>query len=164
MRHEGAGNRITGLGALILFAAFALGILAVLLTGAEIYQGVTQRQEAGHQENTAVQYLATRLRQSDRMAGVAAEEAWGQEALVFSEEIGGTLYETRVYCYQGWLWELFAEAGAEFAPEDGQKLCQAQGLETDLSREGLVTLRVQTTEGRWETMTLYLHSGEEVGP
>ena len=164
MRHEGAGNRITALGALILFGVFALGILAVLLTGAEIYRDLTRRQEESHQETTAVQYLATRIRQSDRADGVAVQAFQGREALVFPEEIGGARYETRVYCHEGWLWELFSEAGADLSPEDGQKLCQAQCLEADLSQEGVVTLRVQTREGRWETMTLHLHSGEEAGP
>ena len=163
MKHEGAGNRITGLGSLVLFAVFALCVLSVLLTGAKVYQSLTQSQEQSHAAHTAAQYIATRIRQGDQLAGVAVEDFQGRDALVFSDKVGGAVYETKIYCHEGWLWELFAQEGANLAPEDGQKLCQAQALEADPPAAGQVTVRLQTPDGQWQTLSFYLHSGEAVG-
>ena len=81
------------------------------------------------------------------------------DALILTEEIESEAYETRVYCYDGYLRELFTSADGEFYPEDGEKILAAHGL--TLSREGRVlTAELTDTEGQVRQMTLYLRSGE----
>ena len=64
-----------------------------------------------------------------------------------------------MYCYDGYLRELFAAAGEDFYPEDGEKILAAGGL--SLSRDGrILTAELTDGEGQVRQMTLYLRSGE----
>lgn len=144
---------------LLLFGVFAVCILMVLLTGADAYKRLSQRDQSGYDERTASQYLATRVRQADRLGGVRIDSFQGVDALIFAEEIEGEAYETRIYCYDGYLRELFAAADGVFYPEDGEKVLAADGL--TLSCEGrLLTAELTDGEGQIRQITLYLRSGE----
>lgn len=144
---------------LLLFGVFAVCILVVLLTGADAYKRLSQRDQISYDERTASQYLATRVRQADRLGGVEIDSFQGVDALILTEAIEGEAYETRVYCYDGYLRELFTSADGDFYPEDGEKILAAHGL--TLSREGRVlTAELTDTEGQVRQMTLYLRSGE----
>ncbi len=152
-----------GLLALVLFAVFAVCVLSVLLTGADAYRGLTERDRAAYGQRTAAQYLATRVRQADRAGSVRVETFQGCDALVYQEDVGGEAYLTRVYCYDGYLRELFTAAGADMAPEDGQQVLAAQALE--LRRTG-GTIQAALTDAQGHTLqlTLALRSGEEASP
>ena len=146
---------------LLLFGVFAVCILSVLLTGADAYRRLAERDGASYDSRTASQYLATRVRQADVAGAVEIEDFHGVDALVFTEEIKGELYKTRVYCRGGYLRELFATAGGEFLPEDGEKILEAEGLEIVL--EGRVlTADLTDAEGKTQQVVLYLRSEGEV--
>ena len=106
---------ISGLMALVMLAVFAISILSVLLTGAEVYSRLTEDTAANHARRVAEQYLATRLRQGN---GTYAEDFGGVSALIFPEDVGGETYITRIYCYEGWLRELYTAEAGEFSPAD----------------------------------------------
>ena len=143
----------------LLFGVFAACILAVLLTGAEVYQRLSRRDQTGYEERTASQYLATRVRQADRLGGVEAGSYQGLDALILTEEVDGAVYKTRVYCYDGYLRELFAAADWEGSPEDGEKILEADGL--TIKRDGrLLTAELTDSEGKPRQIKLYLRSGE----
>lgn len=149
--------------ALLLFSVFALCVLMVLLTGADAYQRLTERGQASYTNRTAAQYIVTKLRQADRLDGISVCDFEGQDALVVREKIGGDIYETRIYYYDGYLWELFAQAEGDYHPEDGEKLFEAGELLLD--REGAeLYIRLQTAEGDWEELAFFCRSGEEVCP
>lgn len=116
---------ISGLLAFVMLAVFAISILSVLLTGAEVYSRLTEDTAANHARRVAEQYLATRLRQGD---GTYAEDFGGVSALIFPEDVGGTTYITRIYCYEGWLRELYTAEAGEFSPADGEKLLEMEAL------------------------------------
>lgn len=159
MRTRQSKRKADTLLVLLLFGVFAVCILVVLLSGADAYRRLSQRDQAGYDERTAGQYLATRVRQADRLGGVDVASFQGVDALILTEEIEGEAYETRVYCYDGYLRELFAAAGEDFYPEDGEKILAAGGL--SLSRDGrILTAELVDGEGQVRQMTLYLRSGE----
>ena len=110
---------------LLLPAVFALCLLGVLLTGAEVYSTLTENSASHHACRTASGYLSTRLKQSN---GVYAEDFDGVTALVFPEEVDGKTYITRIYCYNGWLRELFTAENGNFSPKDGEKLLEMDTL------------------------------------
>jgi len=144
---------------LLLFGVFAVCILSVLLTGADAYRRLAERDEMSYDRRIAGQYLTTRVRQADEMGGISGETFEGVDALVLLEEIDGIEYETRVYCYDGYLRELFAEAGGEFLPGDGEQILKAQAL--SVQRDGQ-TLKAELTDpnGEVQELTLYLRSRE----
>lgn len=155
MKKQSNRHQLDGLTALLLFGVFAACVLVVLLSGADAYRRLTARDQASYDRRTCVQYLATRVRQADALEGVAVEEFGGGEALVLAD--GDFL--TRVYCYEGYLMELYTDALSELGPEAGERVMALDGLELRLER-GLLTAEVTDTEGGRSTIRLSLRSGE----
>lgn len=152
-------GKIDNLLVLILFGVFAICILSVLLTGAEVYQRLSARDQFSYDRRTAVQYLTTRVHQADRMDDVVVRRFEDQDALVFTEVIEDDTYETLVYCYDGYLRELFVVAGGHFMPEDGEKVLAAQGL--SIRQDGqLLNMELTSPSGEVQTLNLYLRSGK----
>ena len=131
---------------LLTLAIFALCILLVLLTGAKGYGKLVNRGEETFSNRTAAQYLTMRVRQAE---AVAVEDFDGCEALLFREWIDGEAYVTYVYCYDGYLRELFCAEDALLDAHSGEKILPAEEFFCTLT-ESLLTVRI---DGR----TLYLH-------
>ena len=110
---------------LILLAVFALCLVLVLLTGTEVYTNLAEDGQLHHAQRTAASYLSTRLKQGN---GVYREVFGGVDALVFPEEVEGSTYLTRIYCYDGWLRELYTAEKGSFSPGDGEKLLEMEAL------------------------------------
>lgn len=144
MRNQrGSQFHISGLAVLLVLAVFAISILSVLLTGANVYGSLTEESASHHGWRTAEHYLATRLRQSGRVYG---EDFGGVQALVIPEDIDGETYITRIYCYEGWLRELFTAETGEFSPADGEKLLEMEAFSV-IIEDNLVTLTVTLPGG-----------------
>lgn len=82
------------------------------------------------------------------------------DALLLSEEIDDQPYLTRIYCYDGWLRELFAAAEDPFAPEDGEKILPAQALTLHME-SNLLHAELTDNSGQTISLTLSLRGGEE---
>ncbi len=162
MKNERRGTKIQHLAALLLFSVLTACLLFVLLGGARIYRSVTERGQESFDRRTASQYLATRVRQADAAGVLRTERFGGGTALVISEQIDGERYETRIYCHDGWLRELFSEAGYDAAPEDGEMLLPLAGLELTLEN-GLLRAKLRESGGREEELWLACRSGKEAG-
>lgn len=138
MKKRAAQHHMDALMALILFGVFAACVLAVLLTGAGAYQRLTQRDRSAFDRRTAIQYIATRVRQSDIAGSVEVVSFQGTNALALEESTG---YVTRVYWYDGYLMELYAAADSDLAPEDGVKLLESEPVDFSLE-DGLLTVKI----------------------
>lgn len=154
MRRRSVQSHTDGLAALLLFGIFAVCVLAVLLTGADAYRHLTQRDQAAYSRRTCVQYVATRVRQADRQGFISVVPFGQGEALVLRED---EVFETKLYCQDGWLMELYTYAGADMAPEDGTPLMEAAALSLALE-DGLLTVEVTTSAGETDTLCLSLRS------
>lgn len=149
-------QHIDGLAALLLFGTFAVCVVAVLLTGAGAYRRLTDRDEAVCDRRTRVQYIATRVHQADSLDQVSVSKLEDVTALRLSEDDG---YVTWVYCWDGWLMELYTSAEAELGPEDGTRLMEASDLSLYLE-DGLLEVGVTGPEGDEDRLCLALRSGE----
>ena len=163
MNRTGSKHHIDGLLALLLFGVFAACVLSVLLTGAQVYGRLTQRDQNAYNQRTGLQYLATQVRQAGRGELVRVEDFGGTEALVIAEEAEGQTYLTRVYCYDGWLWELFTAEGDGFQPQDGEKLLAARNLTLELEN-GVLRAQLTDSAGQTTAITLALRGGEGEQP
>ena len=143
--------------ALLLWGLFAVCILLVLLSGTEIYRGLTERSRTGYEERTAAQYLATRLRQGDAAHSIRVEDFGGTDALVLSQELEGIAYETRVYCSNGYLRELFSRVGTPCGPEDGEAVLPMESLNMTLA-DGLLEAEFRCSGSGIRRVTLALRS------
>jgi len=118
-------SRITDVLALLCLTVFALCLLLVLLTGAALYQDLVDRGEETYARRTALQYLTTRVRQAET---VEVGQLEGCEALILGQTVGEETYTTHLYCYEGWLRELYAVPGADLPPQAGTEILEAESL------------------------------------
>lgn len=139
--------------AMLMLAVFAVGILAVLLSGAGVYRRITASTRESYDSRTTARYFAAKVQQSE---GAVEVSSFGDgDALVLRQTIGQEEFVTRVYCYEGWLWELFTPAAGEFLPEDGEKLLPLGDLKAE-KNGGLLTLTVTDTAGNPKMLKLRL--------
>ena len=158
MHHRTQKHSIDGLITLVLFGVFAACILSVLLTGAEVYRKLTQRDQAAFNRRTGIQYMATKVRQSANASQVRVdgfEDYEDIDCFYYTEQIDGYDYVTQVYCYDGWLMELFTMEGSGAWPEDGEKVLEAQAMDLDLDGD-LLTVSITDVDGGISTLTMSL--------
>ncbi len=153
-------HHMEGLIALLLFGVFAVCLMTILLTGADAYRSLTERDQTAYDRRVCAQYLAARVRQADRLDGVKVESFGDGDALALIEDIDGYDYVTYVYLCDGYLMELFCAAGSGLTPDAGEKIMPAEML--SLSLEGR-KLQIELTPpgGEPAALTLSLRSGEE---
>ena len=156
MRRKSIQHHIDGLAALLLFGVFAACILAVLLTGADAYRRLTQRDQASYDRRTGTQYIATRVRQADRQDGVAVERFGDTDVLILG---AGEEYVTYVYCWDGWLMELYSWSEEPLVLENGWQLLEAEEMKLSLEG-GLLTVNITALGGGQDSLLLSLRSGE----
>lgn len=152
MRQKPIQHHIDGLAALLLFGVFAACVLMVLLTGADAYRRLTQRDQAAYDRRTCTQYITTRVRQSDRAGAIQIVNFGDGDALLLDADES---YATWLYCRDGWLMELYCYAEEPLEPEDGEKLLETAGMELSLE-EALLTVRLTTPRGEEDTLLLSL--------
>ena len=134
MERQNRTLRLSALAPLVLFAVFACCVVIVLLFGADIYQGLAQRDRESYQRRTAVQYLTTRIRQCDSVDMVfvgdfhEAIPAADGDVIFICETIGERTFYTRIYCYDGYLCELFGETDSGLEPADGERILEAEQM------------------------------------
>lgn len=151
---------------LFVFALFALSVIAVLLSGAKIYKENNRRDSSSYDRVTVSQYIATRIRQSDRadacfVGDFAGNESQEGDTLFYRETIDGEEYLTRIYCYNGYLYELFSLAEDEFEPRDGEPIIPVHSLNFRRSN-GYVEVDIEYSDRSNATLFFTLRSDAEV--
>lgn len=134
----------------ILLACLGIAVLWVLLSGMSLLRGISQRNETAYTMRTAGEYLTVKVRQS---AGAKTGTFGGCDAVLLTENVDGETYLTRIYCWDGYLRELFSPAEAEMEAADGEKLLKMETLTADVS-EGLLTVTFASADGTTETVLL----------
>ena len=132
------GNKIDTVFVLIIFSVFALSVLMVLMLGAKVYKNMTDMTREGQDERTLLSYIWTKVKNNDEAGSIYIGEFSGLPALCFDENINDTKYQTVIYHYKGWVYELFSEIGDEFLPEDGIKIMQINDLTFEEQGYGLI--------------------------
>lgn len=160
MKNE-SKTKMTALMALLIFGAFALCALLVLLTGADIYKKITEREEKSFDSRSVPQYISTRFRQGDSMGAIRVNDFGGTDALEITQQINEKDYVTRVYCFDGYLCELFTNADGDFSPEDGEQLLPLKALEIEME-ESCFIADITYLDGKTSRLILHQRSFEEV--
>lgn len=140
---------------LLLFVGTAL---AVVMVGANSYKLIGSDMKSNFATRTPTAYIATKVRQNDRLGGIKVKELEGIPALVLEENIDGIVYETWIYAHEGQMRELYIEQGTPIVPIDGMEIIEVNGLEVDLSIKGLLQIKVEDLEGRTNEMTMSLRT------
>ena len=126
----------SGLSLFLTVAVFALMALLTVVLGAGVYRSVVGRAEVNHEARTAMAYITGKLRANTGSTTLEKTEV-GNDMLVLNEEIGGADYETRIYAHEGALYEVFAAADIDFAPEEGQPIAALDGFSAQMEENAL---------------------------
>lgn len=141
---------------LLLFLVFILCALFTVLIGSRVYENITARSNRNFTGNTALSYIANKVRQGDREGMVEVREIDGTKVLVLGQNVDGIVYETWIYYLDGTVRELFANPDSGLGLQDGLEILECGGL--DLSLDGsLLTIRTRGEGG--SSLKLYLRSG-----
>lgn len=142
------GHMIDIIFTLALFCVFAASALLVVLIGANVYKGTVAEMGESFSTCTSVTYISTKIRQSDAVNSVYIADFGGENALVLTQEIGGEIYETRIYHRDGELRELFTRKGEAVSPDDGQFIMNVRALYMEETQDHLFRFTSEDASGR----------------
>ena len=132
---------------LALYTMMILALLALVTFGSRLYAGLTQNRQQNEQVRASLSTLVTALRASD---------AEGPALCLRQEDTG---YESRIFLYQGGLYQQLCPQEDPFDTESAQLLAYTDRFEAE--PEGRM-LRLTTGEGTaW--VALRCEGGEGVG-
>ena len=123
---------------LLIFCFFAMSVLLTLMLGGSIYKHMTDLSEDGYDERTCLSYIWSKVKNDDEAGRITVGDFGGISALCLVEVYGDTAYETRIYLYDGWVYELFCEAGLGADPEDGTPIIKSGALAFEALEDGLI--------------------------
>jgi len=131
------GRSIDTVFVLIVFSIFAISVLLVLMFGASIYRNINELSRVNESEHTALSYIWTKTKNFDNADSISVGEFSGIPALLIDQRFGDYDFRTAIYYYDGWLYELFSEAGLEFSPADGTRIVMVNDLSFEAFDNGL---------------------------
>ncbi len=143
-----SSGKLAGLVPLLLFAVLAVSVLTVLMTGARLYGNLTDRDEQAYVTRTTGQYIRTKLRQAP--GDVTVTHFASLPAIAIRETIEGFSFVTWIYCYDGYLRELFAMDGEGLSPDAGEKILEMTDMDVIMA-DGLVKITLKHEDGREQT-------------
>ena len=133
------------LAVLLILCIFSVTVLSLLLTGAKTYRSITQRGQTSQKSQIDALYISNKIFQAESAEAVSIRTEDGVQVLLIESEEGGEPHVTRVYCYKGWIMELYSDADYHFLAGDGEKITQADSLEFVL-KDGLLSAEIRSGE------------------
>lgn len=162
MNRKSGKLNISGVAATVLFAVFAVCILSLLLSGAGVYRRITAADDAAFNRRTASQYVITKLQSAPDASAVSVGTFGESDSVVIEESIDGKIYVTRIYCFDGWLRELWSAQEDELSPEAGEKILELESMKVSRQDE-LLKLELEEKETGLTALSFCLRGGEAKG-
>ncbi|MBR0465089.1 MAG: DUF4860 domain-containing protein [Clostridia bacterium] len=134
-------HSISGVFVFLLLGVFAVSGTVMVVLGAKAYRGITERGEAHLSHRIAPAYLRSMLRGSDAVDAIRLETVEGIDTISLVETYDGEEYATRLYVYDGHLYEWFSEAAAPFEPTAGDVVTEAESMSAGVDG-GLMTVNL----------------------
>jgi len=122
------GEKAGGTAALMVFCIFAMLVLTVLVLGASAYRSITATAREGSDERTGLSYVWTMVKNNDNAGNVYVDDFNGLPALIMTEALDDSIYQTIIYHYEGWIYELFTEKSNIFPAGVGVRVMQVESM------------------------------------
>ena len=145
---------------LLITLIFAGVMFFVLITGVRFYENIATIMEAQFKERTCLSYIVASVRHYDRAGSVYLTKFHGVDALVMEETFEDRVYETMIYFYDGYLYELYAPRGTVFELGDGFQLIGVDDLRFEMLTPSLYRVECDY-RNRTEEVLFYLSSGQK---
>lgn len=135
-------------------------ITSLILTNAGMasYKNIVLANNNNFELRTSLSYIATKVRQTDSIGSVNILDLDGQTVLMLKEEINGEGYETCIYHYNGYIYELFQSEGMEYDFTSGIRLMELYELHMEETKNGMIQLTALNKAGDVEQLQLSLRS------
>ena len=156
MKRSSQRHSIENVFVLVLFAIFAMTIVAVLALGANQYKSLVERDNNAYNKRIITSYVSAQIRGYDRadavkVGGFASPDVDDEvNTLHLLETIDGIRYDLN---------ELFAAEESEMKPEDGVAIMDAKDLHFE-KKGSLIRITSKDSEGRENETTVSLRSEE----
>lgn len=163
MNRENSGKHIIdGVFVISLLLMFLISALTVIAIGANIYKKNVEKTSENYSQRVSFAYVTEKVRQADQKGLVFVEERFGKNTLVMQQEIGGVLYDTIIYDYEGYLCELFArnDLGTLY-PQSGQKILEINSFDIEEVADGLLSATLTDDTGNEESIFIAIKSHSE---
>lgn len=142
-----------------LMLLFLLSALTIIAIGARIYKKNVAQTNDNYAQRVSIAYVTEKVRQSDVSGSIFVRELFGQNVLVFQQEVNGDLYNTYIYSHEGYLMELFARDDLEsFYPQTGQKILKINSFMIEKASDALLRATITEEDGQEETVYISIHS------
>jgi len=158
-RHKNPNSQnIGGMFTFALVGLFSILALLVAVVGVQAYQSVLDSNDLNHETRTSLSYFINKVRSSDSRGYVSIGVLNDNDALLIDHDYGGELYQTRIYFFEGALYEQLVELGEDFYPEIGQELVSVQAFTVQMVKPGLIGMSVTTNDGETHTVHMAVRS------
>ena len=144
-------HSVSGAFVFLLLGVFAVFSTMLVLLSAQLYRTTVDQTRLHNDRRVLGSYLMNIVRGNDAADAVYVARMGETDALCFALEAEDGCYVTYVYCWDGMLCELFAEAGEEFVPEYGETICPAQAFYPSLDGQ-MLTMRLRNGKGLEQTL------------
>jgi hypothetical protein len=156
---KAAGSKAGTAAALMMFCIFAMSVLTVLMLGAGVYKNMTDASQEDYELRVSLSYIWSKTKNKDDGGGFRIGDFHGQPAIRFEDTYGGRLYHTVIYCYDGWLRELFFEDGLQFPLGEGEPIVKLNTLKLEQRTDGSVVVTVGGNNPATDSLLLTSRSG-----
>lgn len=126
---------------LIFILFFGFCAVALVLSGAHVYQNTTDGLKQNYTVRTAAAYLQEKVREYSSESQIELLSENGQTMLALYED-GDSGYVTYIYLYKGKLRELFTKKGRDIVWSSGQELVAVDTFSVTKQKENLLQIEL----------------------
>ena len=147
---------------LSLFFVFTVSAFLIVLIGSDVYQSTAVQLEDTYSTRTSAAYVTEKIRQHDSAGCISLTDLDGRPALLLTDNISGTVYETYIYSDGNSIFELMVREGTPVTPHMGQEILKADGFTFTEKPGGFLELSVNDVEGNPHSILFHLRSTERI--
>ena len=144
---------------LLLTAVFMVLALGVTALSSALYSNTVQTASENNSSRTAIAYLSNQIRRCDHAEAIIVTRFEDLAAIKLVEYIDEDRYVTWLYCYDGYLRELFTEDTILLSVDAGIPILPLQSLSFQESTERLLQITIKDEQGLISQLQLAPRSG-----
>lgn len=146
---------------LLLFLLIVVLSSMIVILGKDIYTNIIDDRESNYNLRVSLSYITNKIRQGDKENSVFLDSINDNQALVIRENYDGLNYDTWIYYYDGYIYEILVEEGQEFFEEDGMKIIYVEDFNISKENENLYKFYVKN-DNKYVDLYININSKEEV--
>jgi hypothetical protein len=129
---------------ILLLGIFAMAAIFVAVMGARVYTNSADKLQANFDTRTSIVYLSEKIR-TNPSDNYEVREIGGVTALVLTEEINETVYESWIFVANDRLSEVTVRKGDQVVPGAAQQIMDLKSLDAVVRDDGIEITVVTVT-------------------